>query len=168
MTAFARDSQTYIDFAYSHQPDVRDSQTYIDFAWRTSVIPNVRDSQTYIEFIYAIIALGTITVSCPTNNTATVGVAYTGNIGHTGGTAPFTYSIVSGSLPPGLTLNTTTGVISGVPTTAGTFNYTIKILDVNNLSATSACSIVVAPGGGGGKPGGGTIPPFGGGGVPCQ
>jgi len=42
------------------------------------------------------------------------------------GTQPITWEKVSGNLPDGLTLNTTTGTITGTPTTAGTFNFTVK------------------------------------------
>lgn len=47
----------------------------------------------------------------------------------TGGLEPYTYSITSGSLPPGLTLNPTTGSISGATTTAGTYNARITATD---------------------------------------
>jgi large repetitive protein len=43
----------------------------------------------------------------------------------TGGTKPYTWSIVGGSLPPGLTMNGN-GVLSGKPTTAGTYGFTVR------------------------------------------
>ena len=45
-----------------------------------------------------------------------------------GGTTPYTWTVISGALPPGLTL-TTDGVISGTPTTTGTFNFTVQVVD---------------------------------------
>lgn len=45
------------------------------------------------------------------------------------GQAPFTWSIVSGRLPPGLSLNTATGQVSGTPTTAVFAQFTLKVID---------------------------------------
>jgi subtilisin family serine protease len=54
----------------------------------------------------------------------TVGTAYSQTLS-VAGTAPITWSISSGSLPTGLSLNSSTGAISGTPTTAGTYNFTV-------------------------------------------
>jgi hypothetical protein len=55
----------------------------------------------------------------------------------------YTFSIVSGALPKGITLNTSTGQLSGKPTTAGTFTFTTKVVDANGNSDTDTCTIVV-------------------------
>ena len=52
-----------------------------------------------------------------------------------GGTSPYTFSVV-GTLPTGLTLNTTTGAITGTPTASGTF--TIQVKDANGASPPPA------------------------------
>src|SRR5262249_9012581 len=75
-----------------------------------------------------------LTLTCAAN-TGTVGVAYSSAIVASGGVPPYTYSISAGSLPPGLTLNTTTGAITGTPTTAGSFPYTSKVIDSRNNAA---------------------------------
>ena len=56
--------------------------------------------------------------------TARVGQAFSHNIQVTG-TAPITWSVIIGNLPPGLSLNANTGQVTGTPTTTGTFNFTV-------------------------------------------
>jgi len=69
---------------------------------------------------------------------------YSTTLSAAGGTTPYTWSIISGNLPPGLTLNSN-GVISGTPTKAGTFTFTIKVTDSSNpvKTATKEFSITV-------------------------
>jgi uncharacterized repeat protein (TIGR01451 family) len=58
--------------------------------------------------------------------------------------APFTWTVDSGSLPPGLSLSSG-GAITGTPTAAGTFNFTMKVVDSTGLTATQAQTITIAP-----------------------
>jgi hypothetical protein len=84
----------------------------------------------------------TVTCSFPSGK---VGVAYASSLVGTGGTPPYTYSITAGSLPAGLTLNSSTGAITGTPTTAGAFSDTSGVLDSLSASSTSSCGITIAP-----------------------
>jgi Putative Ig domain len=55
----------------------------------------------------------------------------------TGGVTPYTWSVVNGSLPPGLTLNASSGVVSGRATTLGTFAFTVQVSDSQSPAATA-------------------------------
>jgi hypothetical protein len=85
----------------------------------------------------------TISASLPAG---TVNTAYSSPMSATGGTPAYTWSITSGSLPAGLTLAATTGIISGTPTTSGTSNFTAIVSDNGSPVQTksAATSIVVA------------------------
>jgi hypothetical protein len=49
----------------------------------------------------------------------------------------FTYSVVAGALPPGLTLNVFNGTISGAPTAAGLYNFTLRATDESSTPNTA-------------------------------
>jgi uncharacterized protein with beta-barrel porin domain len=92
----------------------------------------------------------TVTVSAPTLAitpttvpNGTVSTAYSQTISATGGTAPYTYAISAGSLPAGLSLNTSTGTLSGTPTASGTFNFTVQATDANSATGARAYSVLI-------------------------
>jgi hypothetical protein len=58
-----------------------------------------------------------------------IGSSYSQTLQIIGGASPYTWSITSGTLPNGLLLNPSTGVISGTPTTQGTFSFTVQVRD---------------------------------------
>jgi len=85
-------------------------------------------------------ALEITTTSLPAGTTAT---AYNIGLGASGGIPPFTWSITSGQLPSGLTLDPQAGVISGTPIVAGTSNFTLQLKDSASNTTTQALSITV-------------------------
>ncbi len=78
-----------------------------------------------------------LTVTPPTLPSGTQGVAYNQSVGATGGSGSYSYSVTSGSLPAGLTLNPGTGAISGVPGATGQSIFTIQAIDTTNGNAGS-------------------------------
>jgi virginiamycin B lyase len=93
--------------------------------------------------IRAAIAFGlTIITSLPAGAN---GAPYAANVAVQGGTPPYTWSLISGSLPAGLFLNPATGAISGTPTGSGS-SFTVRVTDSSSppVSATQALSINVS------------------------
>ena len=62
-----------------------------------------------------------------------------------GGTDPITWSIISGNLPVGLALDSSTGVVSGVPTVVGVYNFAVQVSDANSATDTKSYSIEINP-----------------------
>ena len=77
-------------------------------------------------------------------HTGEVGVAYAPVVlSATGGVQPYAWSVVAGALPSGLTIGSD-GTVSGTPTSAGTFNFTIQAADSGNSTATIPGSVPIA------------------------
>ncbi len=86
-----------------------------------------------------------ISIDCNNPPPGTVGQPYSHPLVVTGGTPPFSYALTGGALPPGLNLGLLTGIISGVPTAAGTFSFTVTVTDAFDLTASVTCSITIYP-----------------------
>jgi outer membrane autotransporter protein len=87
----------------------------------------------------------TIVINPATVPGATVAVAYSQTFSASGGTALYSFAITAGALPAGMSLNTSTGALTGTPTAAGTFNFTVTATDANNFTGSNAYTLVVAP-----------------------
>jgi len=111
---------------------------------------------------------GALTIVTTTLPNGVVGTAYNATITAQNGTGPYTWSLASGTLPTGLTLNTAaTGLttsLSGTPTAAGVFTFTIQVADSAAGTDTQLYNVTVTSSGGGS----GTIGGGGGGGGGCS
>ncbi len=114
-------------------------------------ITNGPDGNIWFTTANEIVRLSFVTplaLSCTIPNQA-AGVAYSGSCAASGGVPSYAYSISSGSLPPGLTLNPTTGAITGTPTTSGNYSFTVQAIDSGSPAQTVAVlvsSLVIAAG----------------------
>jgi hypothetical protein len=77
-----------------------------------------------------------LTVNPSSLPNATQGVPYNQTLTASGGTAPYTFSISSGALPAGLSLDPSSGAISGIPSGGGSSSFTIRAIDSNGNTGT--------------------------------
>ena len=85
------------------------------------------------------------TLACSATSSGEVGVPFnSGSMTVTGGVGPYTFSVATGAIPAGLTLNTSTGAVTGTATAAGTF--TLQVKDANNKVATGTCPFTIVAG----------------------
>lgn len=91
----------------------------------------------------AVCAASGITITNASLPNGTVNQSYTATVTVSGGIPPYTFSILTGTLPDGLLLNAATGALSGTPTRAGVFNVTIQVIDGVDLTATKSFSLTV-------------------------
>jgi len=92
----------------------------------------------------------TVTVTNPGNQTGTVGTAASLQMHASDSASGQTLTYSATGLPAGLSINSSTGLISGTPTTAGTSNVTVKATDGTGASGTTAFTWTVSTSGGGG------------------
>jgi FG-GAP repeat/Putative Ig domain len=93
-----------------------------------------------------------LTINCPTINVepansnlpnGAVGTAYNQTFSATGGVGAYAFDVVMGALPNGLTLDASTGALSGAPTARGAFNFVIRATDGNGCVGRRPYRIVV-------------------------
>lgn len=132
--------------------------------WRLAVAREGNVSKKRAELLLPILALTlSFTMACagsqngaaPKSNSplqiatasplpaAQVGANYKATFAASGGLSPYTWQIVSGQTPSGLSLDSSTGLLAGTPTQAGTFSFTVELQDSHGLSAKGSFSQTV-------------------------
>lgn len=127
-------------FVTSNMAIVPDSNGWID-AYSTDQTHLILDITGYFADI-STLQLLTSTLPNGTQNTF-----YTATLSAQGGLTPYSWTVASGTLPPGLTLNIA-GVLSGTPTSSGTSSFTVKVTDgeAPAVSVTKQLMLTIAPG----------------------
>lgn len=74
---------------------------------------------------------------------ATTGMPFSASLNATGGTPPYTWSVVAGALPGGFQLDSTSGAISGTSSQPGTFSFTAQVADSTHVTSSAASSILI-------------------------
>ncbi|MFC0438261.1 alkaline phosphatase family protein [Kutzneria buriramensis] len=95
------------------------------------------------------VAGNTVTVTNPGNQNGTVGAAASLPISATDSASGQTLTYTATGLPSGLSINSSTGLISGTPTTAGTSSVTVTATDTTHASGSTTFSWTVSPASGG-------------------
>ena len=123
------------------QPASHDLDNPATFSW----FPTEASASAWVNFSangtisQSYLPLSVYTSSLPE---AEVEKSYSVNLVPEGGEKPYSWEITTG-LPPGLTLQSATGVLSGTPTTPGVTNITVKLTDNKNTSVTRQLTLAV-------------------------
>ena len=97
------------------------------------------------EAMLAVTISGALTINTASLPSGYVGFAYSQTLQASGGTGSYTWSRVWGMMPAGLSLSSS-GVISGTPTTAATFSFVVKVTDgVNSVNQGMSIGVQAAP-----------------------
>ena len=151
------DERDRIDYVF-YQPDERlQLQAATVVGPRKSIVRNQRVDETggdpFIEpktgwptdhkSVMATFVIKPLALTLPQLAGGKQNVAYAGSLAVLGGTAPYAYSIVAGSLPPGVQLGSD-GSLSGTPTVSGRFNFTVQVKDAKGSVAEREYQIDVA------------------------
>jgi len=86
---------------------------------------------------------GVLTITSQNLPSGSAQVPYSQTLSATGGTAPYTWAVASGAPPPGLNLGAN-GVLSGMPSAAGTYNFAVRVTDHANLTANKSLTLSVS------------------------
>ncbi len=114
----------------------------VTFAFTVRVTDSASNSATRD---YTITILSALTITTSSVSGGTVGRTYSQTLTASGGVAPYRWSLATGLLPPGLTLDAASGVIAGTPTAAVTFAFTVRVTDSASNNATRDYTITIGP-----------------------
>jgi uncharacterized repeat protein (TIGR02543 family) len=139
----AFDASTLVEIWNSKQNAARDDAgNYAKFTPAT-----VANGKVYLPTFsnqlvaYGLLGFAVTTTSLPPGVVAT---AYLQTLSASGGQAPYVWSVTSGSLPAGLSLDPATGTISGMPTAAGSSSFTVQARDASQATASRMLTLDIA------------------------
>jgi hypothetical protein len=116
-----------------------------DYVYDVNLLVTDADGFTgYLQDNFYVVVPHHLKISPSTLPDPMVGQAYDQLLSATGGGIPYTYAVTAGALPAGLNLDTSTGDISGTPTTPGPVpKFTITATDANGYTTTATYKVAV-------------------------
>jgi len=108
-----------------------------------TITASVQESGTQVTGDATLTVTGSLAVQTTSLPEGTAGVHYQATLQAAGGVAPYSWSLISGSLPAGLSLSNS-GVISGTPTGVGTSNFTVQVMDSSGSTAAATGGTLIA------------------------
>ena len=116
----------------------------VAFKVTDSTTPTVQTATSNLQITIAAVAPSNVSITTTSLPGGTAGVAYSGAIAATGGTTPYTLS--ASGLPSGLSINSSTGAITGTTSVVGTSTVTVTVTDSTSptkLTATTSLALVI-------------------------
>jgi hypothetical protein len=109
-----------------------------------NVTMNITDQLgSSVKGTFKMTVVGALNISTASLKTGTHGNVYKGLLKAQGGSAPYAWSLMEGSLPTGMTLNTVTGALTGTPTQTGSFNPRFRVTDLLGGSASHSFMLTI-------------------------
>ncbi len=109
---------------------------------------NLYIADTYnnrIREVYGIVPANTLVVTTQSLPPGQVGVPYSFGVQAAGGALPYSWTVISGSLPSGFSPLSAAGVLSGTATVANTYVFSVQVTDAGGHIATQALSLTINP-----------------------
>lgn len=116
---------------------------------QTGVAPNGIELHSVLDLQFGTAGSNTVTVTNPGSKTTTAGTATSLQVSASDSASGQTLTYAASGLPTGLAINTTSGLVSGTPTTAGTYTVTLRATDSTGASGSASFTWTVAGSGSG-------------------
>jgi hypothetical protein len=132
-------SSTKVTITATNQPSSSPTALVLEGAGNFTAPSVVTSSSAYVT----VEPVEKLSISSLSPSSGNSGAPYTASLTATGGVSPYQWSIPSGVLPQGLTLEQS-GVISGIPVVTGTYSFTASVKDATSTSVSKSLSMTVS------------------------
>jgi hypothetical protein len=112
------------------------------YSFTVKVSDSSNPAQSATALLSIVVAAPVLAVTTSSLPGATVGVSYSATLQAGGGTTPYSWSLASGQLPPGLGL-AASGQITGAPSAGGQYSFTVKVQDSSSTPQTATASLSI-------------------------